>query len=173
MSRYTLTVEGPDGISLVKSVPSVTEIIEAVLAKPGLHDWYYKQGILGVAILLDRYQDKLPHDVKSLHSLMKTEGLSPYAQRDKAGSQGKAIHKAVEQLANGKDPKAYPALVDWWRGQFGGIRLGRSSILAAEQIVVSFHPLYAGTLDLVYKNDYAITLSDVKRGRPGIPRCPA
>ena len=160
-SRYAVTVTGPEDRNLEFNWPSVTEIIDAVLAKPGLHDWYYKEGVRGFSYLLQKYGDGTPNDVKSLHSLMKTEGLSPYAQRDNAAGEGRKIHEAVEKLANGKKVEGYEALKDWWYGRWGR---KRSQILAAEQVVASFKNQYCGTLDLVYTENSGTVLSDVKSG---------
>lgn len=149
MSRYKLTVEGPKGEFFEKAVPSVTEIIDAVLAKNGLPDWYYKQAVQGFGTLLEKYGEHLPKDVRSLHSLMKSEGLSPYSVRDAAASQGIAIHNAVEALAKGRRPTVFPSLTTWWKDK--GLKKDR--ILGAESLVYSGRHGYAGTVDLVYRDD--------------------
>lgn len=165
MSRYTVTVTGPDGQTFEEGWPSVTEIIEQVLAKPGLADWYYKQGVAGLSILLDKYGGKLPSDIPSLQSLMKQEGLSPYAQRDAAASSGQDIHEAVYGLSKRPQEasvkKSHPALFEWWQDK----GLKKQTVLAAEQVVVSWRNKYAGTLDLVYTQDSSVCLSDVKSGK--------
>lgn len=158
-SRYTVVVTGPDG-EVTYNFPSVTEIIERCVAKPGLHDWYYKEGVKGFSYLAQKYGDKVPSDVKSIHSLMKTEGQSPYAKRDSAAKEGRKIHDAVLALTKGQRPADIPNLTDYWKAR--GWR--RADILAAEQVVVSFLDRYAGTLDLVYSEDGLVTLSDIKSG---------
>jgi len=163
VSRYNLVVTGPDGTTLERKVVSVTEIIGEVLAKNGLPDWYYKQAIAGMSILIKKYDHVLPNDIKSLHSLMKSEGLSPYAIRDEAASVGMKIHTAVEGLAKGRRPKDYPALTEWWKSR--GFRA--ANILAAEELLYSGAYNYAGTVDLIYldPDDVGrVVLADIKSG---------
>lgn len=164
MSRYQVTVEGPEG-TFSEGWPSVTEILDVALSKSGLQDWYYKQAVLGVSVLMEKYEQNLPRDVPSLHSLLKTEGLSPYAQRDQAAAGGNAIHKAVKGLAQNKPTVAkndYPVLYEWWKKERAW---KAANILAAEETLVSFSNRYAGTLDLVYTEDGKVCLSDVKSGK--------
>ena len=164
MARYNIEVKGPDDspdtASLVIGFPSVTEIVERTLAKPNLPSWYYKTGVEGFSTLLAKYSSSLPTDLPSLHSLMKSEGVSPYAVRDKASREGKKIHKAVEGLTKGRRPKDLPALTEYWKER--GWK--RANILASEQVVVSFKHRYAGRLDLVYEEDDIVTLTDIKSG---------
>ena len=153
---------GPDGNTFERKVPSVTEIIDAVLAKNGLPDWYYKQAIAGMSILIKKYDHVLPNDIKSLHSLMKTEGLSPYAIRDEAANIGTKIHSSVEALAKGRRPKDYPVLTEWWKSR--GFRAPH--ILAAEAMLYSGRWNYAGTVDLIYRDPETdvVVLADIKTG---------
>ena len=162
MSRYNLVVTGPDGDTFERKIPSVTEIIDAVLAKNGLPDWYYKQAIAGMSILIKKYDHVLPNDIKSLHSLMKTEGLSPYAIRDEAASIGTKIHTSVEALAKGRRPKDYPVLTEWWKER--GFRA--QHILGAETLLYSGRYGYAGTVDLIYSDPQTgrVVLADIKTG---------
>lgn len=160
MSRYKLILEGPNDARLERKVPSVTEIIDQVLAKNGLPDWYYKQAVFGFQKMLDKFGDTLRGaDIRTLHSLMKTEGWSPYAVRDTAAAEGTRIHKAVEALAKGRRPTTYPALTTWWKEQ--GFRA--KNILGAESLVYSGKHGYAGTIDLVYTLEETV-LADVKTG---------
>jgi hypothetical protein len=162
MSRYTVSLDGPEG-KIELGFPSVTEIIDATYSKRGLEDWYYKQGVSGIALLMEKYGENLPNDVPSLHSLLKSEGFSPYSQRDSAADAGKAIHTAVKELTSGKTAKAkahYPALYSWWKER----DFRRANILGAEQTLVSFKYRFAGTADLVYTEGGLVTLSDVKSG---------
>lgn len=164
MSRYTITVTGPEGTKEFKW-PSATEIIESVYAKNGLQDWYYKEAVLGVSKLMAKFGGSLPADVPSLHSLMKSEGHSPYAQRDTAATAGTAIHTAVKTLAHGRSTKTvkeqYPALYGWWKER----DFRKANILGAEETLVSFTQGYCGTFDLVYTENGEVTLSDVKSGK--------
>lgn len=160
MARYNLTLTGPDGDTFEKPIPSVTEMLDAVLAKNGLPDWYYKQAIAGMSILIKKYDHVLPNDIKSLHSLMKQEGLSPYAVRDDAAAAGTRIHTAVEALAKGRRPKDYPELTAWWKQK--GFRA--ANILGAECLLYSGRHSFAGTADLVYDLGEGVTLADIKTG---------
>ena len=176
MSRYTLSISGPNDEVLTEKIPSVTEIIGEVLAKNGLPDWYYKQAVLGFGSLLAKYGDSIKDaDVRTLHSLLKTEGFSPYAVRDAAAAEGQRIHKAVEQLARGRRPTTYPALTSWWKDR--GFRA--KDILGTESLVYSGKNGYAGTIDLVYTEPAKLgalgvgddlggdtVLADVKSGNP-------
>lgn len=162
MSRYTLSIQGPNGEVLEQGLPSVTEIIDEVLAKNGLPDWYYRQAVLGFGSLLAKYGETLKDaDVRTLHSLMKSEGLSPYATRDAAAKEGNKIHSAVAALAKGRRPSAYPALTSWWKSR--GFRA--KNVLGTESLVYSGKNGYAGTIDLVYQEDEAV-LADIKSGKP-------
>lgn len=162
MSRYTLTLTGPDGAALERSVPSVTEMIDAVLAKNGLPDWYYKKAVEGFSYLIKKYDHVLPNDIKSLHSLMKSEGLSPYSVRDEAAAVGTKIHKDVEALSHGKRPQNFPNLVEWWKE----IGFRAKDVVAAETLLYSGRYGFAGTADLIfrYPGESEVVLADVKSG---------
>jgi hypothetical protein len=167
MARYKLRIEGPDGSAHEEPLPSVTEMIDKCLAKKGLEDWYYKQAVNGFASLVSKYGGNLPSDIRSLHSLMSTEGLSPYATRDAAADKGSKIHRAVEALARGRRPRQeYPALVEWWTQK--GLKKDR--LLGVEQIVYSGVYGYAGKLDLAYVEfddpSFPNVLADIKTGKP-------
>jgi len=161
--RYSVEVIGPEG-TWYKELPSVTEIVDKVMAKRGLHDWYYKQGVVGFSQLLDLYGDMLPHDVPSLHSLMSTKGLSPYAQRDALQKIGSKVHHAMASLGVGKRHRGdqaifdtYPELESWW-GE------GERTVLAVEQTLLSMRYGFAGTCDLVYEQYGLNTMADYKTG---------
>lgn len=147
--------------------PRVTSIIDDVLAKPRLLGWYYSKTVDGVSGLLDKYGDKVPHDSASIKSLLRTEGLSPFAQRDKSATKGTTIHAELEHLAKtGELATETPetlALLDWWT-QRG---LTPSDVLATERTLVSFTHRYAGTVDLVYRDPESgtITICDLKTGK--------
>lgn len=162
MSRYNLVLTGPDGDTLERPVPSVTEMIDAVLAKNGLPDWYYKKAVEGFSYLIKKYDHVLPNDIKSLHSLMKSEGLSPYSVRDEAAAIGTRIHTDVEALSHGKRPKNFPNLVQWWTET--GFRA--KDVVAAEALLYSGKHGFAGTTDLIfrYPGHSEVVLADVKSG---------
>lgn len=146
--------------------PSVTTIIDAVVATKKLHHWYYTQTVKGVVELLGKYGSNLPTDEASLRSLLTTEGLSPYGVRNKGGERGTSIHDDLEKLVAGKKPrktKTNAPLLAWWEEK----GLKPADIIATEAPLFSFKQGYAGTLDLVYKdpNDGATVLADLKSSK--------
>lgn len=158
-----MAVTNPDGRTFTTYFPSVTTILEKVLAKPALAGWYYKQAVEGVANLLRKYGDQTPSDLPSLHSLLSSEGLSPYAQRDEATDHGTKVHKALERLAQGRKVAARPeveSLLEWWD-------IPKDKVVATEKVAVSFRHQYAGTIDLMYcdMDPDHLTLMDCKTGK--------
>lgn len=146
--------------------PSVTSIIDAVVAKPKLMHWYYAQAITGTSELIKKYGGKLPSDPKSLKQLMAQEGHSPYKKRDDAASRGTDVHKDLETLAAGGSIEATPAnigVINWWRDR----GLSPEDVIACEVPLVSFEHRYAGTVDLVYKDPETgkVRLADLKTGK--------
>jgi hypothetical protein len=146
--------------------PSVTHILDTVIAKPRLMNWYYRKAIEGMAALLQRYGTKLPQDEDSLHQLLKTHELTPWAARDHGGAIGKAAHSDVEAWCRGE-------VVDWspesegfpnWVIERG---LDRGDIVSSEVPLVSFRHQFAGTVDLVYRAPVIdkLVLTDVKTGK--------
>jgi hypothetical protein len=166
-SRYTLALLDEEGspTDLTWAFPSVTEILDAVVAKPKLMHWYYVKALEGFGELLRRYGGKTPADFESLKSLMSTEKLSPYAARDTAADKGKDIHKDLERLALGKKVTPRPenqGLLNWWEDK----NLSPSDVLAVERKLISFRYGYGGTVDLIYKSPATgrIVLTDMKTG---------
>lgn len=146
--------------------PSVTSILDAVVAKPKLMHWYYSTALKGMAQLVQKYGGKLPGDYASLKSLMGSEKLSPYSQRDKAASTGTDVHEDLERLAAGEvveRTSENAGLLDWWaeRG------LTPADVIATEIPLVSFKYRYAGTVDLIYKDPSTgkVRLCDLKTGK--------
>lgn len=144
---------------------SVTSVIDAI-EKPALRDWYYKQGIEGVATLFGKYQSNLPQDKDSLLSLMKTEKLGPYYTRNKAAARGSDIHETFEALLKGdtlevNDDNA--GLVSWWSAR----GLTPDDILASEVPLVSLKHRVAGTVDVVYRDPEKgdVVCCDLKTGK--------
>lgn len=137
-------------------------MIDAVLAKNGLPDWYYKKAVEGFSYLIKKYDHVLPNDIKSLHSLMKSEGLSPYSVRDEAAAVGTKIHNDVEALSHGKRPQNFPNLVTWWKE----IGFRAADVVAAEALLYSGRHGFAGKADLLfrYPGEGEVVLADVKSG---------
>lgn len=124
-------------------LPSVTTILSAMVPKPALVNWAYNQGKAGVPL---------------------------YAERDKAGDIGTAVHDAVEEyefsgtlpqfdeLARDSIPKAVSA--------FNAYRQWRSfssfEVIAMEVPLVSERLGYAGTPDMIAKRGDKLCLLDWK-----------
>lgn len=165
---YTLSMLDHDGkpTDHLYQFPSVTSILDAVVAKPKLMHWYYATAIKGMGELIKMYGGKLPSDYTSLKQLMGQNGLSPYKQRDKAAVRGTDIHTDLEKLAAG-EPVTTTAdnagLINWWEDR----GLSPSDVIAAEVPLVSFKYGYAGTVDLIYKDPETgkIRLCDLKTGK--------
>lgn len=163
-SHYRLAVLDADGNATdnVYEFPSVTSILDSVLAKPALLRWYYSEAISGVSVLQSKYGQALPGDAASIKQLLKDEGLTPWSKRDTAAEHGRGVHDVLESLAKGGRPKRdadNAGVIDWWKDN----KLTKSRILAAEDVLVSFTHRYAGTMDLVYRDLSAgVVLSDLK-----------
>lgn len=145
--------------------PRVTGILDAVVAKPRLQDWYYRKGIEGLVELRKKYGEKLPKDMDSVRSLLYSEGLSPYSAKKKAADTGRSLHKMLESLAGGKRPvpdsDLGKALLSWWDSR----GLSAADVVALETPLVSFRHAYAGTVDLIYRDSTGqLVLTDLKSG---------
>lgn len=156
VTEHTLTL--PAELAL----PSVTSILDAVIAKPNLYGWYYSKGIEGVEELFRKFGEKLPRDADSLKQLLREEELSPFARRDVAAVRGRDIHSDMEDLARGDkvartDDTA--GLLDWWKKR-------KPEVEACELPIASIEHGYAGTIDLVYVDPKsgARVLCDLKTG---------
>lgn len=147
----------------VYEFPSVTTILDAVIAKPRLLHWYYTHGIRGVSELAALYGNRLPaSDEAGLRTLLKEHGLSPYSKKGKAAKKGTSIHDQFEKAVTGAATPTHAGIVAFLDET--GIK--PADVLAVEQPLVSFRHRYAGTLDLVFRNpsDGAVILCDLKTG---------
>jgi hypothetical protein len=147
-------------------LPSVTHILDAVIAKPRLMNWYYRVAIEGVAALYQKYGTKLPQDEQSLHELMKREGLTPYAKRDTGGNIGKEAHSDVEKWC-AHEPVVWSEHSIGFANWVAHRGLDRGHVIASEIPLVSFKHRFAGTLDLVYRHPELdkVVLADVKTAK--------
>lgn len=166
-NNYRLSVLDPKGkpVGEVYEFPSVTTILDAVVAKPRLVHWYYTQGIKGIAELSRTYGNRLPtSDEAGLRTLLKEHGLSPYSHKGRAAKKGTSLHDSLEQaLRGGPIP------------EHAGLRLfledhipdpSPANVLAVETPLVSFQHRYAGTLDLVFvDSDGQTIMADLKTGK--------
>jgi len=146
--------------------PSVTSIIDAVIAKPRLQHWFYSETVKGLSTVIGKYGAKTPSDEKSLKSLLKTEGQGPYAKRDAAGKKGTDVHEDLETLCAGGDIVETDenfGLGQWWMTK----QLKPEDIIASEVPLVSFKHQYAGTVDLVYRDPKTgkLVLCDLKTSK--------
>jgi hypothetical protein len=154
MSRYTLTVEGPNG-SAQQTLPSVTEIISAVLAKPQLLEWYYSTTVESVETLLDTFGDMRGED--GLEAWLEVNKMRPHDVRDARAEEGTAAHKLLAELvedASGVATSPFEeAVLDWW------VVKQQPKVLASEATLYSLRHGFAGTCDLVVEltRDHSIT----------------
>jgi hypothetical protein len=157
VSRYTLTVEGPNG-NACQPLPSVTEIIGATLAKPQLLDWYYSTTVDSIETLLDTFKD-VPED--GLEAWLEINKLRPHDIRDEAAGRGTAAHEYLARLANGMgelgaiafgaETVFTEAIRHWWEFR-------KPKVLASEMVLYSLRHGFAGTCDLVVELDRAPTV---------------
>lgn len=168
-THYTLAVLNPDGqpTENLYYLPSVTSILDAVLAKPALMRWYHSEAIKGVSSLLNTYGAAMPSDEKSIKQLLKDNALNPWQKRDAAGAVGRDTHDVLEMLAKGTklstadidvlSPSA-KAVVLWWKER------AIKKVLATETVLVNFSEGYAGTLDIVFEDPVTgkIIMADLK-----------
>lgn len=166
--NYTLAILDSNGNVTEHQYPfpSVTSILDAVVAKPKLMHWYYSQAILGMGELIRKYGGKLPADFQSLKQLMGQEKLSPYSKRDSAATRGTDIHKDLELLVKGSKVEPTPeniGVLNWWKDK----GLSPEDVIACEVPLVSFKHQYAGTVDLIYKDPETgkTRLTDLKTGK--------
>lgn len=146
--------------------PSVTHVLDNVVAKPRLLYWYYKKAVAGASEVIGRYGAKTPSDPESLHQLMRQHGLTPWAYRDERAGVGKGVHDDIEKIVVGKDVTPTvdnEGFQNWWAAR----GLSPADIIATEVPLVSFKHRYAGTVDLVYRDPESgkVVLTDIKTGK--------
>jgi hypothetical protein len=161
VSRYTLTVEGPNG-NACQPLPSVTEIIGATLAKPQLLEWYYSTTVDSIETLLDTFKD-IPED--GLEAWLEVNKLRPHDIRDEAAERGTKAHEYLAYLASfepveeavyqrpspGFNGVFQEAIFHWWQSR-------QPKVLASETVLYSLKHGFAGTCDLVVELDRAPTV---------------
>lgn len=165
-SSYTFgVIDWQGNITELKwGLPSVTSILDSVLAKPQLLHWMYSKGLDGVAEL-SRKGFKIPGDPKALKQLMGSEKLSPYGMRNAAAAKGRSLHDDLETWCNTGELEVSDRTAGL-RAWILARHLTPSDIIQAEQVVVSLAHRYAGTLDIVYRDPQTgrIVLADLKTG---------
>lgn len=164
---YNLGLLGPDGQPIPGRewhFPSVTTVLDDVIAKPRLQHWYYTQTIEGVVTLFAGGK-RVPSSGKTLRGMLNSAGLSPYSKRDKAAKAGTATHTLFEVLQGGGSvvrDTATAGILDWWDAK----GLTPDDIIATEVALVSFEHRFAGTVDLIYCDPATgrTVLCDLKTG---------
>lgn len=156
----------------VGRLPSVTTIL-SVISKPGLMNWQSKHGALKALNVMQKVLEKSPY----IHDAIKAElgdnffkdGNSLAAE---AADYGTRAHGIIEKVLKGEirqeeaiimagaEPveKAIQAFLKWWNDN-------DFQVLKSESIVYSGKFQYAGTCDVILKNDEGIILGDFKTSR--------
>jgi hypothetical protein len=137
-------------------VPSVTNVI-GILDKPALPRWSAKM----VAETAYRMRHSLP-GMEQNEAVDMLKG-SPWSRSKRAAERGTDIHAYLEARLNGWEPEElsadaepYKAAADDW--------LGKDVEPVATELTM-FHPLYAGTCDLVARIDGRLTIADFKTSK--------
>jgi len=133
-----------------RRVPSVTQVLNAVLAKPGLVEWAVRTALERVAqgILNGEPPETALEAARTAHR----------QAADKAATEGTNFHTAVETLLKGRNPPDHPALRAF---QTFLQEHGLTPVLS-EHLV--YHPTldYAGTVDLLALQKGTPVLLDLK-----------
>jgi hypothetical protein len=145
--------QSPDGVL----VPSVTNVI-GILDKPALPRWSAKM----VAETAYRMRHSLA-EMSESEAVDMLKG-SPWSKSKRAADRGTDIHGYLEARLNGweapelsSDAVPYKAAADAW------LVAHDIEVVATEQTM--FHPLYAGTCDLVATIDGTLTIADFKTSK--------
>jgi hypothetical protein len=122
----------------LKLMPSVTTVIDKILAKPNLIQWKIRQAILAAVTLPRRIDETLDEHVKRIEIDMDEEGR---AARDFGGD----IHTGIEAILQGKKPNL--DIEPYVAGMRDWINEHVEEVHATEETV--YHPSgFAGRLDL-------------------------
>ena len=146
--------QSPDG----ELVPSVTNII-SILDKPALPRWAAKLVAERAATLKRSLADMTDNEV------IDTLKGAPWSKSKRAADRGTDIHAYLEARLNGWEPEelsddALPfkaAADDWYANREPDEVIGTEMTL--------FHPMYAGTTDVVFRRDGRLTIADFKTSK--------
>jgi hypothetical protein len=140
-------------------VPSVTNVI-GILDKPALPRWSAKL----VAETAYRMRHALP-EMEESEAVDMLKG-SPWSKSKRAADRGTDIHAYLEALLNGwapeelsQDAEPYRKAADDWFDYIG------ASLEDVRTEVTLFHPGYAGTTDLIAKQDGKWIIADFKTSK--------
>jgi hypothetical protein len=139
-------------------VPSVTNVISALGKGDALTRWSAKM----VAETAYRMRYALPEMEE--HEAVTMLKQSPWSRSKRAADRGTDIHAYLEARLNSWEPEElspdaepYRAAADDW--------LMSADIEVVETELTMFHPLYAGTCDLVARIDGQLTIADFKTSK--------
>ena len=159
----------------VISLPRVTRIIGAILAKPYLIEWYYRQTRDSVAGMMDVYYHEFddPHftsedlleeltDAEDLDELLKQNRMRQMDLRDERRDEGIAAHTFLQHLAERQleagEEAAYTLAERMLDNSVAdGFQIATANwwleekpwVIATEQVLYSLKHRYAGRCDLV------------------------
>jgi hypothetical protein len=140
-------------------VPSVTNII-GILDKPALSRWAAKM-----------VAERAMHMKHSLANMSDNEVVdvlkgAPWSKSSRAADRGTDIHAYLEARLNGLEPEElsddaepYKAAADDWFDYIG------ASLEDVRTEVTLFHPMYAGTTDLIARQDGRWVILDFKTSK--------
>jgi hypothetical protein len=169
---------------------SVTTVINAILAKPQLYKWNFNVGLDLVSGLVDvlwnedeRLEDERElidtfTDADMLREYMIENDLTPDIVAQQASTRGDQTHELLDRIARCskktpeaalklaarqfEDPASSPsdrAVCQWWMEE-------KPEVIASEIIVKSLQHGYAGSLDLLWRDqDGDVVLTDLKTRR--------
>lgn len=145
---------GPDG----ELVPSVTNVI-GILDKPALPRWAAK--------LVAERAASLKRSLAGMEDSEVIDTLkgAPWSKSKRAADRGTDIHAYLEARLNGWEPEElssdalpFKAAADDWFEQWGP-----EEVIGTEMTL--FHPLYAGTTDVVFRRDGKMVIADFKTSK--------
>ena len=147
--------KGTDGIL----VPSVTNVI-GILDKPALPRWSAK--------LVAERAMQMKHSLGNMEDgdIVDMLKSAPWSRSQRAADRGTDIHAYLEARLNGlapeelsDDAEPYRAAADDWFDYIG------ASLEDVQTEVTMFHPAYAGTTDVIAKQDDGWVILDFKTSK--------
>lgn len=153
----------------LRFVPSVSTILDKAISK-NLTGWAERLTVGGVIELgqLRGWEHLARLGPESMLKEMHALGARYYQSRDAAADRGTSVHKAFEELSEGKVPK----LTDWPYEQRGYIQAiakwwseYNPDVIASEVMVASWDYQYAGRMDLLARLAGEVVVIDLKTSR--------
>lgn len=179
------------------SLPSVTSIIGATMAKPELVSWTYRTTIENVALALQAIEESSAiealdmletlADPEELDRWLRDSAMRPDDLTEEASLRGKAAHDLLNRLASMSmvdrqratahakfhAEREYPPGQAWNRGVAEWWLATQPKVLLTEAKVYKIDDetgrSYAGTLDLAYDIDCETRVMDLKTRREVLP----